>query len=90
MDIPGHYHHDSFMEKFFAAIIIAIGGSFLIGLIFVVIATIFAIPTMLLWDWLMPTLFGLKTITLFQAWGVNVLSSIIFRGYTSNSSKSSD
>jgi hypothetical protein len=42
-----------------------------------------ALPTMLLWDWLMPELFGLKEITLFQAWGVNFLSGMLFKSHTS-------
>lgn len=61
---------------------------FLLGLVTVfvtVVGTIllfgllFAIPTMLLWDWLMPELFGLGEITLFQAWGMNMLSGILFK-----------
>jgi hypothetical protein len=50
-----------------------------------VLATVFiltlvlSIPTMLLWDWLMPELFALKQITLFQAWGINFLSAILFK-----------
>lgn len=48
------------------------------------IALFLAVPTMLLWDWLMPTLFGLKEITLLQAWGVNFLSGILFKNNTSS------
>jgi len=36
-------------------------------------------PMMWLWNWLMPELFGLPTITFLQAIGLNVLTSIIFR-----------
>ena len=45
----------------------------------ILLAFICAIPTMLLWNWLMPELFGLKTIGLLQAWGLNVLSGIWFK-----------
>ena len=44
-----------------------------------VLSLILSIPTMLLWDWLMPTIFNLKEITLFQAWGLNFLSAILFK-----------
>jgi hypothetical protein len=44
-----------------------------------------ALPTMWLWDWLMPELFGLKTITLFQAWGLNFLCGLLFKSHTNNS-----
>lgn len=43
------------------------------------VSVIFAIPVMLLWDWLMPTIFGLKEITLMQAWGMLLLSGLLFR-----------
>lgn len=46
---------------------------------------IMALPTMWLWDWLMPDLFGLKEITLWQAWGLNFLSGMLFKSHTSSS-----
>ena len=45
------------------------------------ISLIMAVPTMLLWDWLMPELFGLKEITLFQAWGLNFLCGLLFKSH---------
>lgn len=54
------------------AFIAIMGFAFLLSLIL-------SIPTMLLWDWLMPEIFGLKEITLFQAWGLNFLSAILFK-----------
>ncbi len=44
-----------------------------------VIATVSALPTWLLWNWLMPEVFGLKEITLIQALGINFLSGILFK-----------
>jgi hypothetical protein len=49
------------------------------------LSLIMALPTMWLWDWLMPELFGLKTITLFQAWGLNFLCGMLFKSHTSSS-----
>ena len=51
----------------------------------VLVTLVFALPTMLLWDWLMPELFGLKEITLFQAWGLNFLCGILFKSNGSSS-----
>jgi hypothetical protein len=51
----------------------------------VAISLIMALPTMLLWDWLMPELFGLKEVTLFQAWGVNFLCGMLFKSHNSTS-----
>jgi len=45
----------------------------------VTIILILGYPMMLLWNWLMPELFGLPTITFLQAIGLNILTSIIFR-----------
>jgi hypothetical protein len=41
-----------------------------------------SLPVMLLWDWLMPTLFGLTTITWFQAWGLMFLCGLLFKSHT--------
>ena len=36
-----------------------------------------------LWNWLMPAMFGLQTVTFWQALGLLVLSKILFGGFTS-------
>ena len=66
--------------KLIAVLDIAVGALITLSFVLVALSALLAWPTMLLWDWLMPTLFGLKTITLFQAWGVNVFSGVLFRG----------
>jgi hypothetical protein len=52
-----------------------------------VVSLIAAIPTYFLWNWLMPTIFGIKTVTFFQAWGLSFLAGILFKN---SSSKNSD
>ena len=53
-----------------------------VGFWMVVIAAIFAaavsIPTWVLWNWLVPKIFGLPSITLFQSFGLLLLSGFIF------------
>ncbi len=44
---------------------------------------------MLLWNWLMPDIFGLKQINYWQAWGLLILSTILFQGFGSGSSGNS-
>src|SRR5271169_2436462 len=39
---------------------------------------LFGVVVMLLWNWLMPEIFGLRTLTYWQAWGVLALSCILF------------
>ena len=67
------------MEKFIALIgaIVAVIGSFIL------FALLLSLPVMWLWDWLMPTIFGLNEITLFQAWGLNFLCGLLFKSHTS-------
>lgn len=45
---------------------------------YALISAVFAIPVLLLWNWLIPTIFGLTTITLGQAWGILVLCGLLF------------
>ena len=45
-----------------------------------------ALPVMLLWNWLMPELFGLTQITFMQALGLSLLTNILF-GSSSGSKK---
>lgn len=51
----------------FGFIILGVGLLFLFGSV-----------VMLLWNWLMPEIFGLKTLSYWQAWGVLALSCILF------------
>ena len=50
--------------------------------VFVAVAiTVFSFVTMHLWNWLMPAVFGLRTITWVQALGLLVLGKILFGGF---------
>jgi len=42
---------------------------------------VFGFVVMSLWNWLMPGLFGLHAITLWQAFGLLILSKILFGGF---------
>lgn len=53
----------------------------IIGVIAIVIV-ILGYPLMLLWNWLMPFIFGLPEITFWQAIGLNLLSTILFKSTT--------
>lgn len=55
--------------------------------IILLMGLLWALPTMLLWDWLMPELFGLSTITIWQAWGLNILAGILFKNTNTINSK---
>ncbi len=44
---------------------------------------------MLLWNWLMPDIFGLKRLTYWQAWGLLILSTILFKGIRCGTEESS-
>jgi len=61
----------------FAIIGMAIGGVIIAAFI----ALIFGFVVMWLWNWLMPDIFGLGRITFWQAWGLVVLSHILFKSF---------
>jgi hypothetical protein len=52
--------------------ILGIGALFLFGWV-----------VMLLWNWLMPEIFGLKQVTYWQAWGLLALCCILFKSWGS-------
>ena len=60
-------------------LLVVIGGIVLICIVIVFFGLLFAFPTMWLWNWLMPLMFKLGTITVWQAWGLNVLTGLLFR-----------
>lgn len=43
------------------------------------LTVVLALPTMWLWNWLMPALFGLTKIGFLQALGLNCLCAILFK-----------
>ncbi len=43
--------------------------------------TVFSFVVMSLWNWLMPVVFGLRTIGFWQALGLLILSRILFGGF---------
>jgi len=57
-------------------------GMVILGLAFaVVFALIFGLVVKLLWNWLMPALFGLGKISYWQAFGIVILAKILFSGF---------
>ena len=63
-------------------ILLGIGiGILVAGAIF-----LFGLVTKLLWNWLMPEIFGLPRLTYWQAWGLLILSCILFKGLGSGES----
>lgn len=47
-----------------------------------IVALLLGAPLMILWNWLMPIIFGLPTIGFWQAVGLNFLASILFNKTT--------
>jgi len=46
-----------------------VGAVVILAVVIVACSFLMALPTWLLWNWLVPEIFGLKTITLLQAFG---------------------
>jgi hypothetical protein len=57
-------------------------GMVFLGLAFAVaFALVFGLVVKLLWNWLMPALFGLGEISYWQAFGIVILAKILFSGF---------
>lgn len=55
-----------------------------IAAIAIVAMGVFGLLVMSLWNWLMPELFGVRPITFWQAWGLLILSRILFGSFGGN------
>ncbi len=52
-----------------------------VGMIGVMAVAVFGFLVMSLWNWLAPSVFGLRAITFWQAIGILILSKILFGGF---------
>jgi hypothetical protein len=59
-------------EEKITRVLLALGVIALLGILL-------GLPLQLLWNWLMPTIFNLPTITFWQAMGLNIMASILFK-----------
>lgn len=71
------YEHLRKTRRIFAIIGMAVGGV----IIAAGMALILGFVVMWLWNWLMPAIFGLTKITFWQAWGLVLLSHILFKSF---------
>lgn len=67
------------MKEVIKGIALVIGGLVIFGLLI-------GFPIMWLWNWLMPDLFGVPEIGFWEAWGLYMLSNVLFKS-TSNTRK---
>ena len=64
-------------------------AALLLIVVFVVaFGLLLSLPVMWLWNWLLPDLFGFKTLTWLQAWGLLVLCGFLFKSSSASTSKS--
>ncbi len=71
------------IQKIAANVVVFLGVVVFVGII---LSIFLALPVMLLWNWLMPPIFGLPSIGFFEAFGLCFLCNILFKN--SNNSKS--
>ncbi len=69
------------MKNVTIALTAILGAIGLVGLVMLILG----FPAMWLWNWLMPEIFGLKTITFWQAIGLQFLAYIILPSSKSTS-----
>ncbi len=71
------------MEQFMSSIIKIIFGALVVVLTVLVVGLISAFPVMWIWNWMMPELFLLPAITIWQSfWGV-FMCQTLFKGSSS-------
>lgn len=70
-DMRDWWEERSTPEKVATVVFLAILGA---GALF-----LFGLVVMWLWNWLMPEIFGLQELSYWQAWGLLLLSSILFK-----------
>ena len=58
-----------------------LGGGLIGFAMLIVLGIFFILPFWLLWNWLMPGLFGLATIGYLKAFGLYLMSKILFGKY---------
>jgi magnesium-transporting ATPase (P-type) len=63
------------MRRPFLRIGMILGGIVLAAFL----ALLFGLLVMLLWNWIMPEVFGLKPLTYWQSWGIVLLAHILFK-----------
>lgn len=66
---------DSFEKE---SVKVFLGVFFKVLFLTVVFSLLLAFPTMWLWNWLMPAIFGLKTLTFWESLGMTFLCSMLF------------
>lgn len=68
----------------FDKLIALVGAAVLFCMLVIAFGLLLAFPTMWLWNGLCPELFGLKPVSLMQAWGLLVLCGLLFKNDTSS------
>lgn len=70
-------------NKLIDSIIFGLGAFVALIVLAFLISLIAAWPVMILWNWLIPTLFGLSSITFWQSWGLLMLCGFLFKSSNS-------
>ncbi|HPA09946.1 MAG TPA: hypothetical protein PLV73_03895 [Treponemataceae bacterium] len=85
----GHHRQDCDPDQWWSRR--PIGVKIVLGIIFaaagIALIGLFGLLIMSLWNALMPDIFGLKTISYWQAWGLFLLSFIFFKGFGGSHSR---
>ncbi len=86
MECYSNYNQRSKGGKILRFIGLVLGGVMLAGLF----ALAFGYIVMLLWNWIMPAIFGIASITFWQAFGIILLGKLIFGGFGHHACKDDD
>ena len=65
-----------------------VGAFILVSVLIAVGSIIVGFPIMWLWNWLIPSIFGLRIITFWEAVGLSLLSGLLIRSTNTSGNKS--
>lgn len=69
-------------------ILTAVGAILAVVAIAAVASVIMAYPTKWLWNWLVPGIWGLREISVLEAWGLGLLSQLLLARNTGSTARS--
>lgn len=69
------------MNKITLVKFLGVGLTAIVGVI--IVSLIIALPFMLAWNYVMPAVFGLKTISWLQSWCLIAISTVLFKNTNS-------
>lgn len=60
-----------------------VSAFFLVCIVAVLLSVLLCLPVYWLWNWLVPSIFSLRAISVGEAWGLSILCNLLFKSTVS-------